>query len=180
MNACQGSTRHGGFTLVEVLVSLVILSVGLLGMAKMALVSAHANDSAYMRSQATALAYQMLDYMRANAPGATARNYDTALGVMPGMPTSCLGNGLACSNQQIALWDVYTWKQQLLRSPATPFGALPGGTGSVVTSATVPVTAVITVQWDDAAGNDPLKAALGVAPTGLAVPMTVTLETVLQ
>ena len=180
MNASKISRRHGGFTLVEVLVSLVILSVGLLGMAKMALVSAHANDSAYLRSQATALAYQMLDSMRANAPAATAHNYDTALGVTPGPPTSCLGTGLACSNLQLALWDVYTWKRQLLRSIGTPFGALPQGTGSVVTSATVPVTATITVQWDDAAGSDPLNAALGGTPTGAAVPMQIVLETVLQ
>src|SRR5665213_3670790 len=47
--------RDRGFTLVEVLVSLVVFSLGLLGMAKLVLVTAHSNDSAYLRSQATAL-----------------------------------------------------------------------------------------------------------------------------
>src|ERR1700733_9812744 len=43
--------RTSGFTIVEVLVSLVILSIGLLGIAKLVLYSAHSNDSAYLRSR---------------------------------------------------------------------------------------------------------------------------------
>src|SRR6202044_3725701 len=68
-----------GFTLVEVMVSLVILSMGLLGIAKLVLFSAHSNDSAYLRSQATDLAYEILDNMRANPTAAAAGNYNTPL-----------------------------------------------------------------------------------------------------
>ena len=57
-----------GFTMVEVLVSLVVLSIGLLGIGKLVLFSARANDSAYLRSQATGLAYEILDNMRGNLP----------------------------------------------------------------------------------------------------------------
>jgi type IV pilus assembly protein PilV len=177
MHASSGSRTSRGFTLVEVLVSLVILSVGMLGMAKLVLVSAHSNDSAYLRSQATALAYEILDKMRANPSGALAGNYTTALGAMPAAPVSCIGTGTVCTPLQIALWDVYSWKQHLTTgtdTAGTRTGAMPSGTASIVTSATSPVTATIVVQWDDSAAQVVYSEAAALALK------TVTLETVLQ
>ncbi len=169
-----------GFTLVEVLVSLVVLSIGLLGMAKLVMVTAHANDSAYLRSQATALAYQMIDNMRANPGAAIAHDYDTALNTMPAAPASCVGTGAGCGPLQVALFDVYSWKRHLNAATtcgAVPTcGALPSGTGSVVTSASAPVTATIVVQWDDAAAQSVFRA----AAVGAVAPMSITLQTVLQ
>ena len=47
MNIMHKPQTHArGFTLVEVLVSLVVLSMGLLGIAKLVLLSSHSNDSA--------------------------------------------------------------------------------------------------------------------------------------
>jgi type IV pilus assembly protein PilV len=160
-------TCKRGFTLVEVLVSLVVLSVGLLGMAKLVLVSSHSNDSAYMRSQATVLGYQLLDSMRANLTAASAGTYGTALGVMPAAPPSC--NGTNCTSDQLAQWDVYSWKQNLST-------ALPMGTGSVTTSAGNPLTATVTVQWDDSAA----QSAFGAAAKGALANTSIALETVLQ
>lgn len=152
-----------GFTLVEVLVALVVLSVGLLGMAKMVMVSSHSNDSAYLRSQAVALGYQALDSMRANLPASTTGSYATALNVMPLPPPSCFA--AACGNAAVAAWDVYSWKQAL--------ASLPGGTGSIVTSGTFPMTAVVVVQWDDSVAQTVFRDAA--APTN-----SITLETVIQ
>jgi type IV pilus assembly protein PilV len=59
MHATHATGSSRGFTLVEVLVTLLVLSIGLLGIAKLLLVSSRANDSAYMRTQATALAYSL-------------------------------------------------------------------------------------------------------------------------
>jgi type IV pilus assembly protein PilV len=167
--------NHRGFTLIEVLVSLVIFSIGLLGMAKLVLVSAHANDSAYLRSQATALGYQILDNMRSNMGAATANGYDTALGATPAAPTSCVGTGTVCTPTQQAAWDVYSWKQHL-DAVNSLGGGLPSGKGSVVTSASVPVTAIITVQWDDSAA----QCAFATCTVGTASPMSITLQTALQ
>jgi type IV pilus assembly protein PilV len=156
-----------GFTLVEVLVSLVVLSVGLLGMAKMVMVSSHSNDSAYLRSQATAMAYQALDRMRANLPLSTTGGYGTAMGAMPATPAGWPNAGcmVACANAALAAWDVYAWKQALLTS-------LPSGTGSIVTSGTFPMTAIVTVRWDDSVAQTVFG--------GAGAQMTVTLETVIQ
>lgn len=175
MNSPRHLLDNRGFTLVEVLVSLIVLSIGLLGMAKLVLVSSHSNDSAYLRSQATALAYEILDNMRANMTAATAAGYNTPLGATPPAPTSCVGTGTVCTPAQQASWDVYSWLQHL-NSANNLGGGLPSGTGSVVTSATVPVTATITVQWDDSAA----QCAFGPCTIGAPSPMSIVLETSLQ
>jgi type IV pilus assembly protein PilV len=163
---------QSGFTLIEVLVSLVVLSIGLLGIGKLVLFSAHANDSAYLRGQATELAYEILDNMRANRETAVTQGYDTALTAVPANPGSCLA--ATCSPVQLALYDVYTWKMRLATQPSGQ-GTLPSGKGSVVTSTTTPTTATITVQWDDAAA----QSVFGAAAVGQAAPMSIVLETVL-
>jgi type IV pilus assembly protein PilV len=161
----QATAQHG-FTLVEVLVALVVLSIGLLGMAKMVMVTSHANDSAYLRSQATALAYQAMDSMRANLIAATSSpsGYATALNVMPPSTGNC---STYCDNPTLALSDVYGWKVHLQK-------ALPGGTGSITTSATFPIMATVVVQWDDSAAQAVFN--LPVA----ANTQSITLQTVLQ
>jgi type IV pilus assembly protein PilV len=143
--------RSRGFTLIEVLVSLVVLSIGLLGTAKLMLFSSRANDSAYLRTQATALAYEMLDNIRANRQQAINGLYDTASATVAANPGFACVGGVVCSPQNLALYDVYQWKQRLDASSglATP-GALPTGQGSVVTATSnAETTAVIMVSWDD-------------------------------
>jgi type IV pilus assembly protein PilV len=151
---------EGGFTLLEVLIALLVLSIGLLGIGKMMMLSARANDSAYMRSQATALAYTMLDAMRANRAAAISQEYDTAQ-VAPAQ-LACASAAPGCTSGQLAQSDTFLWNQTL----AT---ALPNGAGTVVT-ATAPdrktgannVTATITVTWSDKVAEqsfgDPLAA----------------------
>ena len=152
-----------GFTLVEVLVALVVLSIGLLGMAKMVMVSSHSNDSAYLRSQATALAYQAMDSMRANllAASESPGTYNTPLAPAGGGQPTC---SAYCSNDQMALSDVYWWKVHLQ--------SLPNGLGSITTSGSFPLTATVVVQWDDSAAQT-----LFGAPANN---QSITLQTVLQ
>jgi type IV pilus assembly protein PilV len=170
-NRANDRAHISGFTLVEVLVSLVVLSMGLLGIAKLVLFSAHSNDSAYLRSQATDLAYAILDDMRGNRSQAMAHAYDIAISTAPGAPGACMGVG--CAPAALATYDVNTWLARLA-------AALPSGTGSVVTTTTVApapagTTAYIIVQWDDAAA----QSVFGGTPQGTAEPMQVMLETML-
>lgn len=167
-------TRSQGFTLIEVLISMVILGIGLLGIAKLMLYSSRSNDSAYLRSQATALAYEMLDTMRANTTQAAAGAYDTALATAPVDPGfTCAG--VQCAN--VALYDVYQWKLRLdATNTALPAGVLPGalpsGKGSVTTTPTgSQTTVVIVVSWDDTVAGSSYGEG--------AAPQTITLESVL-
>lgn len=58
--------RQRGTTLIEVLITLVVLSIGLLGLAALQAISLRANQTAYYRTQATSLAYEITDHARAN------------------------------------------------------------------------------------------------------------------
>ena len=176
---CSGC-RTDGFTLIEVLVSLVILSIGLLGIAKLMFVSSHANDSAYLRSQATALAYEILDNMRGNRQEAIAGTYQTgfaatATTTLP-LGFSCDGIAAQCTTTNLALFDVYQWKLRLNTAsvpPGTPpIGALPNGKGSVaVATSNAQTTVTIVVSWDDTVAQTTFGEVVA--------PETVTLETLL-
>jgi type IV pilus assembly protein PilV len=174
----SASSRTCGFTLIEVLVSIVVLSVGLLGIAKLVMFSAHANDSAYLRSRATELAYAILDDMRSNQTGAIAHEYDVALGTAPVNPGFTCVAATACTTQQQAQYDVYNWQLRLnANSGISPPGALPAGRGSVTTSYVSQVTmAVITVQWDDSAAQTVFAGTSNTAPSW----QSITLETVVK
>jgi type IV pilus assembly protein PilV len=177
--------RQSGFTIIEVMVALVVLSIGLLGIAKLMLFASQSNDSAYLRSQATALAYQMLDTMRANRTAAIAGAYNTDFDTAALPAASCLGNGTGtgCSAQNLAAYDINAWKQRLSVASTPVAGLLPDGKGSIttVTTGTSPTmtTATIVVQWDDEVAQSTFNASAASAPVGTPAPMQITLETIL-
>lgn len=135
-----------GFTLVEVLVALLVLSIGLLGIAKLSFSSVQSNSSAYMRGQASALAQQILDDMHANRDQAVTQAYDVPFGTIPVAGLDC--SLAACTAGQTTTYDQAQWKSFIA-------AALPEGDGKVVTVPTVvangtqEVTATISVQWND-------------------------------
>ncbi|MCU7836976.1 MAG: type IV pilus modification protein PilV [gamma proteobacterium symbiont of Taylorina sp.] len=94
-----------GFTLIEVLVSLVILSTGLLGVAGMQINSLKNNQSAYYRTQAVNLAYELADSMRANPAGVANGHYDEGV---PLKNDNC-ENNTGCSNSEMAGNDLFQW-----------------------------------------------------------------------
>ena len=69
--------KNTGFTLIEVLIAMLVLAVGLLGLAGLQATSLKNNQSAYNRSQATQLAYDIADRMRSN-PSVGGNFYLTA------------------------------------------------------------------------------------------------------
>jgi type IV pilus assembly protein PilV len=117
--------RQGGFTLIEVLVSAMILSIGLVGVAGLQVVSLKNNQSAYMRSQVSAMAYDLADRMRSNVSGAEAGFYDPAAAATR---ASCLTT-VGCSAQQLAQNDLAEWTASLDAN-------LPMGTGFVCIDST--------------------------------------------
>ncbi len=70
--------RNAGFSMIEVLVAVLVLSVGLLGVAALQTNALKSNQSAFQRSQATMLSYFMMDAMRSNRSVAVIGSYDLA------------------------------------------------------------------------------------------------------
>ncbi|AUM00879.1 type IV pilus modification protein PilV [Zoogloeaceae bacteirum Par-f-2] len=65
-----------GFSLLEVLIAVLVLAVGLLGMAALQINALKNNQSSFQRTQAVMLSYYMLDAMRANRDDVASGNYD--------------------------------------------------------------------------------------------------------
>lgn len=114
--------RHSGFTLIEVMVALVILAVGLLGMASLMTRSQQSNESAYSRSQATLLAYDIIERMRANlvSPLNAAGNKDESRRHKVMFVTQGSSN-------------YSSYNMSALPSCSTPSGSAPAGGASRVT-----------------------------------------------
>jgi len=126
--------NQSGFSLLEVLIALLVLSIGLLGLAALQITSLRSNEMANMQTTATQLAYDITDRMRANPEGVANNEYVLAGGATP-------------SGTSVAALDLIAWNQAITE--------LPGGRSSIAQcdDTSVPpcdgLTHVITVQWDE-------------------------------
>lgn len=94
-----------GFTLIEIMVSIVIMSIGLLGLSKLQLTSLRYNQNAYQRSIATQLAYDMANRMRSNTSAVALGAYHLPTSAEN---TACLTT-TGCTPIEMAGHDVYEW-----------------------------------------------------------------------
>ncbi|MBO9662412.1 type IV pilus modification protein PilV [Dokdonella sp.] len=112
--------RSRGFTLLEVLIAVLVFSLGLLGVAGLMVLSVRANHSAYLRTQASFLAESMADRIRGSVGRTKDYNGD--------YPTSGAGAGgckvAPCSPDELVTRDQEVWSKQL-----TDF--LPNSTASI-------------------------------------------------
>lgn len=115
-----------GVGLLEVLIAILVLSVGLLGMASLQLNAMKFNESATVRTQANILAYNVVDRMRANRSVALAGTYNIGIDETP-------------SGTTVASNDLIWWKQQLSQN-------LPEGKGSITQAGNI---FTITISWDE-------------------------------
>ena len=106
-----------GVTLVEVLVAVLIFSIGLTGAAGLLVMSARSSHGAYLRTQVTFLAQSMADRMQANPIGVWSGNYN---GTYPNTNTQACDDG--CRPMQLAMYDQGIWSSQL--QAFLPAGAL--------------------------------------------------------
>lgn len=129
----QASEQYG-FTLIEVLIAVLVLSIGLLGLAGLQAVSIRMNHGAYMRSQATNLAYEIADSMRANRGNAS-----TYVGTYATIPCVLTYNRTTSGTTGAA--DIAEWRNRLAC-------LLPSGRGAIAVPANSQ-RATITVTWDE-------------------------------
>jgi type IV pilus assembly protein PilV len=120
---------QGGATLIEVLVTLVVVSLGILGFSALLITGLTSNKLAMDRSHASILAYSIIDSMRSNKANAVLETYDRALGDPPP------------SGTQTANTDVSRWLAEVQ-------ARFPSGDGSIdLTQNTNEVT--VTIAWDE-------------------------------
>jgi type IV pilus assembly protein PilV len=135
--------KNSGFTLIEVLIAMMVLAVGLLGLAGLQATGLKNNLSAYNRSQATQLAYDMADRMRANVANAEtldASVYVTTAPADAAIQSACLVvDGGGCSVTAMAENDLYEWNRNIN-------AVLPQGRGTITVIDSI---FTIRINWDD-------------------------------
>jgi type IV pilus assembly protein PilV len=148
-NGCRGKVR--GFSLLEVLVSILLAAMGLLALAGSNVASVRYSKLAQYRGTATMLASDLAERMRANK--AAIANYDysandfAAQATIAAADTSCESYTQTCTAATLAAYDVNTWRR-LVRFQ------LPEG--SVFISVPLGTTvADVWIAWRDPAVADP-------------------------
>jgi type IV pilus assembly protein PilV len=129
------TTRRGqhGFSLIEVLVALVVTTMGLMGLASLQLLALKTQHNAFMRGQATQLNHDIIERMRSNTAAALSGAYDFGYDIVPGAGAS------------VPATDKREWRQRIA-------AALPEGRGSIRIDAATR-TATVSVRWNDARGD---------------------------
>ncbi|PKO33297.1 MAG: type IV pilus modification protein PilV [Betaproteobacteria bacterium HGW-Betaproteobacteria-7] len=130
--------HQSGLSLIEVLVAIVVISFGLLGVASMQITGIKNNQSAYYRSTATFLGYDMLDRMRANKKALIAGSYDTG---------GSFVNGKLTPGSASAMVDID--KEEWL----TALGNQLPSSKAKIEAAAGASTLRVTIQWNDARGT---------------------------
>ncbi len=138
------ASRPLGFSMVEVLVALVVLAVGMLGVASLFATSLRSGGSAISRMQAINLANDLADKIRANPTGALAYQGAATKG-------NCVGGAIgtqSCDSATMAANDLYVWQQQITATwPSNAAGQV-----TVTAVAGTPLyTYQIQITWKDAA-----------------------------
>ena len=139
---------EAGFTMIEILVALVILSIALLGLAGLQITSLQGGNNAYLRSQATLYTQDVIERMRANRTAAIAENYDITLAA-----------GIPAATGTVAEADINDWLRNISGTnqdgtvdATRTRGSLPEGDGSVDYNAGTQMVTV-TVKWTDNYGG---------------------------
>lgn len=138
MNQQLATLNHQqqGFGLVESLVALVVVSVGMIGIASMYGQGLGASRTALYRTQAVNLAADMADRIRVNRQGLAA------FGGAAGDNDCDPGDGVSCTPAEMAAHDLWIWTTQIGQR-------LPNGVGAVAFAAGEPPTYTISITWDE-------------------------------
>lgn len=139
--------RECGFSLLEVMIALIVLSVGLLGIAGLQTFSLQFNHQSYERTQATVFISEIYDRIMANPTAARAGNYDSVSATDDSSSYTGYGNcnttGCA-STAELATYDLFVWKTAIENSKMSQ------GTGAITRANPADATSLvydITISW---------------------------------
>lgn len=136
--------RNQGFSLIEVLVTMLLISLALLGTSGLQAYALKLNQGGQFRTQAVLLASDLSERMEANKSAAVAGNYVyTCPAAATPASAACGPSGAACSPSALATYDLLQWQ-------ASVASTLPQSTCAVVQSNPGnPSTYTISITWVD-------------------------------
>jgi len=150
-----------GLTLIEVLIAVVVLAIGLLGIAGLQSAALSNNLISYQYTQASTLAQAMIERMRANRDAVRGGAYAIAANATPpSAAVNCAASN--CTSAQQAQWDIAAIYTQISATASTtnipngPRGMLPGGRLSISCDpgpCTAESLRIVTVYWDASRRN---------------------------
>lgn len=148
----SGTTPHRGFSLIEVLVALIVLSVGLLGIAKMQALALSSTAVATRRALAAIEAASLADSMHVNrgywaSTASSVASISVSGSTVTNLPVApapdCTSTGSApCGSAGLAAYDLQQWATSLQT-------LLPGDTAAVSCNTSTPVDCLITINWSE-------------------------------
>lgn len=154
----QRQGQQDGFTLLEVLVALLVLSIGLLGLAGLQTIGMRSNMMATMRTLSTQYTYNISDRMRSNPDGLTTTNQFYVIGVDDPTPVITSADNcyiLECTPAQTANFDLWQWRNEMGKLPGIKSQITQGTAGGITVH-------TITVHWNET--RDPNVAGLTCPP----------------
>ncbi len=110
--------RQNGFTLIEVLISVFVLALGVIGAAGMQLVAMRTGQQSGLQTMAVQLATEMADNMRQNAKQMNQDDSTILIYSVYNRPPiraryawqMCYSTAANCSSAELASFDIYEWK----------------------------------------------------------------------
>lgn len=129
---------------------MLIMAFGLLGLAGLQVSGLNQNQSAYMRSQATVLAYDLADRMRANR--SQIATYLAPANAGAGEQTAGCKTTTGCTAVQMANQDIFEWRASISILPAV-IGSIAQTTGAGTATTNDDVFTVY-INWDDEKDGD--------------------------
>jgi len=140
LNSSKPSHSQGGFSMIEVLVTILVFAIGLLGVVSLQTTGMRLVHDSDMNSKAMMLASSMADKMRSNQAADTYIGIDATAANARDCETTTDPNQ-ACS---VAQEDVFEWNDQIA-------GFLPSGSGQVTQNG---ATYTISVSWLESADSN--------------------------
>ena len=164
----QVLSRQRGVSLIEVMMAVLIFSIGLLGLASLMVMATRSNHAAYLRTQVVFLANNMASRMSANPAGVWNGSYNSNAYPVAAASAGC-GSGSACGSAALATHDQQMWSSQLRVFLPSPKAAIScTGVGAVGYNPMSQInyrppyggTCQMTIEWTETAtGNQATQSA---------------------
>jgi len=148
MHHTVSAIKQHGFSMLEILITLVIISTALLGTAGLQIYALRMGQDGQFRTQAVFLASDITERMEANKLAAVAGDYVVASASTPSASGSdCAAN--SCNATALASWDISQWENAIITA------GLPQADWQIIqTTAGNPSSYSIIINWADRSASE--------------------------